>query len=178
MAFQHEIDFLKGSILNSAYAWDWDMQRRMAALKAPDYLLGVRRELLQGDISREWTHWIVEQFFDVDYLNQEATFPKVCGDVQESLDYLVGQQLSDDDKINLSEVITEHLIKKIERENTEKRRPPITQKIRKELISIYGDRPRCWLTGYQFSSQAVEKFIDSDPRELPLPLYVDKYMPI
>jgi hypothetical protein len=81
--------------------------------------------------------------------------------------------LSDDDKINLSEVITEHLIKKIERENTEKRRPPITQKIRKELISIYGDRPRCWLTGYQFSSQAVEKFIDSDPRELPLPLYVD-----
>lgn len=51
---------LAGSILQPNNNWDISVQRELSALKNPDYLIGPRVDLLQGDISREWFKWIVD----------------------------------------------------------------------------------------------------------------------
>lgn len=172
---------IQSSTLSTELNWDWNNQTDLAALKPPEMLMGVRRDLMQGDISREWCKWIVEQFIDEKFFLKDCDFPFVYEEVSVSLRLLFGQQYSDEDRQSISIHITHLVIERVRLIKAEnRRRKPITKSIKESLLSIYGETPRCWLTGYQFTKEAIHNFTASSDEKLSLilPKYVDKHKPI
>ncbi|WP_298771798.1 HNH endonuclease domain-containing protein [uncultured Shewanella sp.] len=172
---------MAGSILQSSNNWDLDVQKKLSEYKAPDYLMGPRGSLLQGDISREWFKWIVDQFVDKSFLNNTIHYYQVYSDVLLSVEHLVGNQKDDDDKKNIAKLISDVVFERIKFLNSEERRRKIISlSLKEDLLSIYGPKPRCWLTGLEFSSDALFNFTAKkiDKVSLKLPVYVDKYRPI
>lgn len=177
-----DIDFqLAASILESNNNWDISTQKQLSALKNPDYLIGPRVDLLQGDISREWYKWIVDQFVDKSLLDSNVNYFQIYADVGKCVELLVGNQKDADDKEELTKSISNMVEKRIKFLNSEQqRRKAISTNIKEDLLSIYGQQPRCWLTGLKFSDEALNNFTakKADKVDLKLPRYVDKYRPI
>lgn len=172
---------IQSSTLSTEMNWDWSNQKDLAELKPPEVLMGVRRDIMQGDISREWCKWIVEQFIDDRFLQKECTFPFVYSEVSECLKLLFGMQYSYDERQEIAIHISNLVIERVGHINAEKkRRSGITKGIKESLLAIYGEQPRCWLTGYKFSQEALHNFTASKNEKLPLilPKYIDKYKPI
>lgn len=172
---------LSSSVLSSGSLWDLKNQKELAGLKPPELLMGVRTDLLQGDVSREWCKWIIEQFIDHDFINSEVSFIKIYKEVSKSLTILLGKQIDDDDKILIGKHLSNLVLERVEFiKEEQQRRKGITREIKEELLSIYGASPRCWLTGYKFSKEAVFNFTASklDKVNLTLPTYIDRYRPI
>lgn len=172
---------LAGSILQPNNNWDISVQRELSALKNPDYLIGPRVDLLQGDISREWFKWIVDQFVDKSFFSKTTNYYKIYADVKQSIEFLVGNQKNCDDKNEITRLISNRVEERINFLNLEeRRRKAITLSVKEDLLSIYGPKPRCWLTGLEFSNDALFNFTakQADKVSLKLPTYVDKYRPI
>lgn len=172
---------LSGSILHPNNNWDISVQRGLSELKTPDYLIGPRVDLLQGDISREWFKWIVDQFVDKCFFDKGTNYFKIYADVEASIEHLVGNQRDHDAKKELVSLISDMVSKRIEFLVSEKKsRKPLSKSIKEDLLAIYGPNPRCWLTGYKFSDDAIFNFTakQADKVELVLPSYVDRYRPI
>lgn len=172
---------LNSSVLSCDSSWDLKNQKELAGLKPPDLLMGIRTDLLQGDITREWCKWIIEQFIDHEFLISEVSFIRVYKEVSDCLERMLGKQIDNDDKLEISKHISNLVLERIEYiKEEERRRKSITTDIKEELLTIYGTNPRCWLTGYKFSKEAIFNFTASkvDKVELNLPIYVDRYRPI
>lgn len=172
---------LAGSVLQADNNWDLGIQKKLAEYKTPDYLIGARGSLLQGDISREWFKWIVDQFVDSSFFHGSVNYFQVYTDVERSIEHLVGNQRDDDDKKNLTKSISDMVFERIKFLNTEeRRRKNISTSIKEDLLGIYGPKPRCWLTGIEFTEAALHNFTakSADKVDLKLPTYVDKYRPI
>jgi hypothetical protein len=172
---------LNSSVLSCDSSWDLTNQKELAGLKPPELLMGIRTDILQGDISREWCKWIIEQFIDNDFLSSEISFIKVYKEVSTCLTLLLGKQLDDDDKDQIAKHLSNLVLERVEYIKEDKqRRKNISKEIKEELLTIYGDKPRCWLTGYEFTKEAVFNFTANklDKVDLILPIYVDRYRPI
>jgi len=170
---------LSSCILQPNNNWDLSIQKELSALKSPDYLIGPRVDLLQGDISREWFKWIVDQFVDRKFFDNKVNYFQIYDDVNRSIDYLVGNQKDHEDKKEISRLISNMVEQRINFLNSEKRRRiPISNDIKEDLLKIYG--PRCWLTGLRFSDKALFNFTakKAEKINLQLPTYVDRYRPI
>ncbi|EJL6603023.1 TPA: hypothetical protein PMB21_001260 [Vibrio cholerae] len=177
-----EIKHLNSSILSDESAWSWSDQVALSSLKSPDILIGARRDLLQGDISREWVKWIVEQFIDHKYINSEYSYVSIYGDVHDSVSRLVGLQVHEEEKREIVSKISDLVIDRVKLLKKEWSRKPITLNVKEELLEIYSidNRVRCWLTGYEFSKEAIYNFQSpkSEHLSLKLPEYVDRIKPI
>lgn len=172
---------IQNSVLNSEGAWDWEVQQEISHIKAPDLLLGVRRDMMHGEIIREWSKWIIEQFIDENNIKNNITFPKVVADIYPCVCELVGNQISHEDKSEIAKAISQIVFNRINQLTAIKeRRTRISLQMKKHLLSIYGPRPRCWLTGYEFTNEAIHNFTakQSEFLQISLPILVDKYKPM
>ncbi|AXT38445.1 hypothetical protein D1814_07060 [Alteromonas sp. BL110] len=172
---------LAGSILQPNNNWDISVQKQLSAFKNPDYLIGPRVDLLQGDISREWFKWIVDQFVDKRFFNEKTNFFEIYTDVRDSIELLIGNQKDEDDKQKISELISISVEQRINfLKQDDRNRKNITTTIKEDLLTIYGQEPRCWLTGLKFSQEAVFNFTAKkvDKQPIQLPTFVDRYRPI
>lgn len=172
---------LKGCILQPEDIWDLDIQKNLSSFKSPDYLMGSRADLLQGDISREWFKWIVDQFVDRSFFDPKTNYYKIYEDVYVTVNKLIGMQKDNEDKKEIAELISDMVKSRVDficKEGA--RRKSITNKVKEDLLEIYGPKPRCWLTGYEFSDEAIYNFTASSDDKVPLklPEFVDKYRPI
>ncbi|WP_068714518.1 HNH endonuclease [Vibrio tritonius] len=177
-----DIRLLASSILSEENVWDWENQRELASLKTPDILLGIRKDIIQGDITREWLRWIIEQFVDYSHIGTNCTIVKVYSDIYSCIDKLIGLQENDDYKINISKQLSKLVLSRMEKLNKSSRRKSISNEVKRDLIDIYssGDSLRCWLTGYEFSPEAIFNFDapKSERVNLKLPEFVDRLKPI
>ncbi|MCO7189518.1 MULTISPECIES: HNH endonuclease signature motif containing protein [unclassified Pseudoalteromonas] len=172
---------LKGSICQPNNNWDMSIQKELSALKTPDYLIGPRVDILQGDISREWFKWIVDQFVDSRFFEEDINFFKIYESVKESVDILVGGQKDSDDKLSIARLVSEMVEERIKfLISDSKRRKSISKNMKEDLLAIYGPEPRCWLTGVKFTDEAIYNFTakQEDKVNFDLPVYIDKYRPI
>lgn len=161
--------------------WDWDSHYEISNIKPPELLMGVRKDLLQGDIYIEWFRWIVEQFIEREYLHKAPSFPFVFESIHKEISVLVGMQISDEQKIFLSKHISRLVIDRVSiYHNKKSTRKAISLETKLSLLDIYGKKPRCWLTGYQFTDEAIFNFTEpkSEHLALKLPVYVDRLRPI
>lgn len=175
---------IENSILNKDSLWDFKVQKHLSNTKFPDYLIGTRRDIVQGDISREWLNWIVSQFLDSSFFIKETKFIEIYSNVLTSIKLLSGLNISSDEISPLCIEISKN-IKNILDENQKKKekRKSISRSIKEDLLSIYSYRGelRCWLTGYKFTEDAIYNFLKTPKEELvelKLPVFIDKYRPI
>ncbi|EPY7206372.1 hypothetical protein ACXEIO_003325 [Klebsiella quasipneumoniae] len=172
---------IQSSVLNPEGAWDWDMQKEIANIKPPDLLMGVRRDMMHGEIIREWSKWIIEQFIDERNITDDISFPLILSDINQTISELVGKQISSSDKREIVIAISRVVFNRVEQLNRLRaKRASITNQLKCDLLSIYGPRPRCWLTGYQFSDEAIHNFTakKGEMRDIKLPVFIDKYKPM
>jgi len=172
---------LSGNILQPNNNWDLSVQKKLSTLKNPDYLIGPRVDLLQGDISREWCKWIIDQFVDISFFDKSTNYYQIYADVHKSVDFLIGNQKDYDDKKEIARLISNMVEERINLINLEeRRRKSISIPIKEDLLGIYGPKPRCWLTGLEFSDEALYNFTAKKVDKVPLtlPLYLDKFRPI
>ncbi len=143
--------------------------------------MGVRKDLLQGDIYIEWFRWIVEQFIDKEYLYNIPSFPFVFERIYKEIGSLVGMQVSSEEIISLSKQVATLVIDRVSVYHSRSlTRKTISIDTKMALLDIYGNKPRCWLTGYQFTDEAIFNFTEPKCEQLPLnlPIYVDRLKPI
>lgn len=172
---------IQNSVLNPDSTWDWDMQQEISHIKPPDFLMGVRRDMMHGEIIREWSKWIIEQFIDEKNINKNISLPAIINDINITIGELVGKQISVEDKKEIVKAISTIVFNRVEQLNMSKlKRSNISNKIKQDLLGIYGPKPRCWLTGYQFSDEALYNFTarKGEYLELKLPTFIDKYKPM
>ena len=177
----HTIKQITSSTLSKDLNWDWSNQTDLASLKPPETLMGVRKDVMQGDITREWCKLIVEQFIDESFLSETCSFAKVYKEVSICVHNLTGMQYTDSDKKNISIHISQLVLERVKVIVEGKRkRSRISALDKTNLLDIYGKEPRCWLTGYKFSKEAIYNFTadKGEQIDLKLPLFVDKYKPI
>lgn len=179
-AYIHDIKQIQGNSFSGLNSWNWQAQIELAGFTAPDLLMGIRKDMVKGDVTREWYKWIVEQFIEQRYLETPVTFPYIYADVLKTVESLIGIQMSHDDKIEISKVISDLVLKRLKIIQTERNRRRITKSLKGELLQIYGTQPRCWLTGYKFTEEAIFNFTCSAEEKITLekPFYIDRYMPI
>ena len=172
---------IQNSVLNPEGTWDWDLQQEISHIKPPDFLMGVRRDMMHGEIIREWSKWIIEQFIDEKNIKQDISLPVILNDINLTIGELVGKQISGDDKKEIVKAISKIVFNRVGQLNMLKaKRSNISNRIKCDLLEIYGPKPRCWLTGYQFSDEAIYNFTarKGETLELTLPTFVDKYKPM
>ncbi|EAU1380284.1 hypothetical protein DJ428_10455 [Salmonella enterica] len=144
----------------------------------PDPMLEFRRDLLKGDMYREWGRWFIEQFIDVKYLSSNVTYPEIFYDVFRIIDTICGWTYDRTDKMEVSGIISRYVLQRVKiiTESNKRRRVSLSE--RRELLDLLGEKPRCWLTGMPFSPEAIAIFLGERDVKIKLPDYVDKYMPI
>ncbi|MBE0470997.1 MAG: hypothetical protein IBX55_16000 [Methyloprofundus sp.] len=153
----------------------------------PETLIGSGEYLLYGDITREWGHWIIEQFINQKYLTGTASqfgIAEIYADVMDKIEKLYDHKLSYDDiKLNsrkISKLVYSQVQLFNQASNMQARRS-ISLEMKENLLNTFGPKPRCWLTGYEFSEEVIENFISSSGKgttDLVLPRYIDQYLPI
>lgn len=174
---------ISGTVLLSENNWDFNSQKELSEFTPPDILIGTRKDVLKGDISREWARWIIEQFIDSKFLNNEVNFIKVYSEIKQNINYLVGIALSNEEKEDICQHLSSIVLDRITfiKKDREKRKG-INKKTKEELLFLYStdDEVRCWLTGYKFSKEAIHNFTCSkdEKMNIKLPTFVDKYRPI
>lgn len=172
---------IQNSVLNPDGTWNWEMQQEISHIKPPDLLMGVRRDMMHAEIIREWSKWIIEQFIDEKNITHNISFAVILNDINLTISELVGKQMSAGDKkeivISISRMVFDRII---QLNKLKQKRISISHHIKNDLLTIYGPKPRCWLTGYQFSDEAIHNFTarKDESLEIKLPALIDKYKPM
>jgi hypothetical protein len=172
---------IQNSVLNPEGTWDWTVQQDISDIKPPDMFMGARRNMMHGEIIREWSKWIIEQFIDEKYISKNIGFTFIFKDVYTTLSSLVGMQVTDCEKKEIAKTISQIVIQRIEQIIALKeRRLGISMRTKQDLLSIYGPKPRCWLTGHQFSDEAIHNYTarKSEYRAIKLPTFIDRFKPM
>lgn len=180
MTMNHYTDIaaLIGSVLNHKDVWNANSQFEISALNFPEQLLGRRKDLLRGDIHREWGRWFIEQFMDEKYYKKEINYPMVWIDVKEILDNILGWEYEDEKKKYIARVITQYVIEQVELSKKSRKRNVISLDDKNFLLSLHNKQPRCWLTGVPFSENAIDTFLGYRYKSIDLPSFIDRYLPI
>ncbi|KUJ00071.1 HNH endonuclease domain-containing protein [Vibrio sp. MEBiC08052] len=178
----NELKHLSSSLLSEESAWSWSDQVELAGIKPPDMLMGIRRDLLQGDISREWVKWVIEQFIDHKYLKSNCSYVWIFSDIYKNIESLIGLQASNEVKMDIAKIISKLVKDRIDWIKSEYSRKSFSVKLKEDLLDAYMSegKVRCWLTGYEFSKDAIFNFqsTKSDKVKINLPEYVDRIRPI
>lgn len=165
--------------MNPENIWCNTTQNDLSHMIFPDSFLGPRRDLLKGDMYREWGRWFIEQFIDEKYLINGTSYVEVLYDVYAIVGQIVGWSYDEKNKREIAGVISQYVVNRVKyciKDGIKRRK--ITNYEKLDLLNILGVQPRCWMTGLLFSEQAIEAFLGNKSAVIPLPAFVDKYMPI
>ncbi|AEN63237.1 hypothetical protein Entas_0483 [Enterobacter soli] len=173
-----DIAALIGSVLNQDDVWNTTSQASISSMNFPDQLLGRRKEILRGDIHREWGRWFIEQFMDERYFIENINYPKVFLEVNAILKNILSWDFEEDKVKTLARIITKYVLDQVQFVKSTRKRKVLDNKDKSFLLSLYSSQPRCWLTGLPFSDNAIDLFLGYEPGPIMLPEFVDKYLPI
>lgn len=173
-----DIAALIGSVLNQEDVWNANSQATISSMNFPDQLLGRRKDLLRGDIHREWGRWFIEQFIDEKYFKQNVNYPVVLVDVKKILDSILSWDFEEEKIRELTRIITKYVLEQVDLAKSTRRRKVLDYRDKSFLLSLSKEQPRCWLTGVAFSEVAVNQFLGYETGSIILPDFIDKYLPI
>lgn len=178
MTQSNDIAALIGSVLNHEDVWDANSQSSISSITFPDQLLGRRKDLLRGDIHREWGRWFIEQFMDEKYYKNNINYPIVWKDVKNILNNILSWDYEEEKIKNIAKIITKYVLDQVYLARASRKRKVLSYRDRGFLLSLFKEQPRCWLTGIPFSENAIDKFLGHGSRDIILPDYIDKHLPI
>lgn len=179
MSFDQDINFIINSIMSPENMWCNHTQNELSHMSFPDSFLGPRRDLLKGDMYREWGRWFIEQFIDERYLTNGTSYVEMLRDVYTIVNSIVGWTYDEKSRKEIAGIISKYVMKRVNfcvSDNTKRRK--LTKLDKHDLLYFLGSSPRCWMTGLLFQETAIDIFLGDREAKIKLPSFVDKYMPI
>jgi hypothetical protein len=175
MELNHIADFLAGSVGVEKKHWSSQGVASMAARALPDGLLGIRSAILRADINLLWARWFIESICGPSFgVQAQRGYAFVLGAVREQIDIRFSDYPSDE-RSGLARVMARFVLE--ETNQLKQERQPLSREDKLNLLDAAGEPPRCWMCGYAFDEFAVESFLMSLPRALPLKTFVDFMKP-
>lgn len=174
----HELHFLKAALRSEDW-WRSDSLEALASMSPPDLLFGRRSALLKGDAYREWARWFAYSFADPTFLalDPKVDYPHVFSRVFISAKEKLRHCLPSE-RTEISSTVASFLFEEVQYIRNLKKRVSLSMRQRQDLLDRSGSPPRCWITGWQFDSAAIDKFLGDGAGQPKLPLYVDVIRPI
>lgn len=170
-------DFIKGLPITPESKWSRDSLAKLALCNAEEPLFRDRKTLLKADQLGLWTRWFLEGLASpLSFLDESNTKFHVFDIVYKGIEamYPTSDRLS---KRELADAISEHLYAEVTRLRNHEGRDRATTEKRRELIEA-SSPPRCYLCGYSFSKEAIDKFLGVKGRDpINIPDLVDIFRP-
>jgi HNH endonuclease len=148
--------FVEGAVGSSSTAWNQDKLRSIAQLNVPEFLLGVRQEILRADIHIVWARWFAEALGDPIRFPDSVDYGTVYASALNGVKNLKLFAKSAEQRYIASKV-ADALLAAVQRRARAKRKV-FSQGVREDLLERSGYVPRCWMCGYAFEQLAIAKF--------------------
>lgn len=157
----------------------WDKEK-LAAIRdnrPPDCIFNGQRLLLESDIKTLWSSWFVGLFFD-SKIKKKVDHVLIFESTWKYIEQSSFRIWPKPEKRRLAAEITKEIKAQLQSRGLAKRET-LSIDEKKQLLDDSGCPARCWLTGYQFSDWAVDKFLGRTNTTPPKsPRFVDYLKPM
>lgn len=171
-------DFLAASLADPGAPWSVDGLRGIARLQVPERVLGNFGDVLRGDIHRQWASWFLGTICDVDsYVRSGTEYPFIFADVLGRIRSTM-TELDDRDVGELASQVAKLAFGEAQRRAGNRSRTPLDPALRRQLIDLADGRPHCWICGWRFQAEAVDRFLEMSDRLPEQPRLIDVFKPI
>ena len=169
-----------GEILDDFASWDSVRIADLARSGLQDYLVLDKGALTSGEGLASCARWFANHLVDPGiYRSKTPDYIEVFGDLISAIKASpLASRLSIESRVLASE-IAPYVLAQAKALNSKRKRQQISFEDRTLLLDLAGRTPRCWLTGYEFKQEAIDRYSNvGQARVAPLPYYVDLLRPI
>jgi hypothetical protein len=166
-----EVDhFLERAFLDNFSQWDQGALTKISTILEPDVVLGARKTALRADIKSLWARWFVEGLYDP-HKPKGHNFTEIYSKVKRSINDF--NAINTENNISIAKELTRVIYAEISQKQ-DANRIQFSQKQKETLLVLAGKEARCSICGYNFSSYAIDSFLNKDLyNELGRPLFID-----
>lgn len=174
----HLHDFLSASLANQSASWSLDGLRSIARLQVPDRVLGTMGDVLRGDAHRQWASWFMGTICDVDaYVRSEAEYAYIFSDVLNSIRSTM-TELNKKEVEELASQVAKLTHGEARRRAGNRSRTPLERALRYQLVDLADGKPHCWVCGWRFQQEAIDRFLGLSADSPEVPPLIDVFKPI
>lgn len=149
----------------------------LSAAPPPESMLKRNDIVLRADAHALWFRWFVEGLCNpLRYVDGSMTVVDVIADTKARVDNLYAGE-PQDERGELAKRIAIHVMAEVER-HRQLKRVGASSVQKRELVDAAGTKPRCWMCGFAFSQEAIDRFLrKANCEEVKLPEFVDILRP-
>ncbi len=171
-------DFLSASLSDPGAPWSRSGLRSVARLQVPDRVFGSLEDVLRGDVHRQWASWFLGTICDVDAYARSGTeyayiFTHVLARIRSTM-----TELSERDVNELASQVAKLVHAEARRRAGIRARAPIDKTLRRQLVDLADGKPYCWVCGWRFQPEAVDRFLELSEDLPEVPDLIDIFKPI
>lgn len=170
-------DFLSASLADSGAPWSRGGIRSISRLQVPERVLGNLGDVLRGDIHRQWASWFLGTICDVDaYASADTEYAYIFTDVLAHIQASM-TELNIRDAQELAIHVAKLAHGEARRRAVNRSRTQIDRALRRQLVD-HEDKPHCWICGWRFQPEAIDRFLDLSEDLPEAPTLIDIFKPI
>ena len=159
MSFALLSEYLSEVSDDPATVWNWAELVKLAGKAPPDAVLPRHAPMLRADTYAIWVRWFVEGLCNpLRYVEDEKkTVIDVYADTLARVDALYPQEPKDEREA-FAGTVARRVMREVERRRR-LGRTGASSALKQELIDRAPHDPRCWICGYKFEQDAVDRFL-------------------
>lgn len=169
-------EFVGATLADPRNQWSNSKMSAISGLATPDEVVGIREVLLRSDIHSLWARWFMEAICDPQrFVDSKFNY----GDIFKEVASEVGRLFTKfplDERENFGRELARLVNAEVERRRNRERNQP-SPKTRRFLIDISTPAPHCWICGYRFNKEIINKFLKLESVKPSLPQFVDYLKP-
>lgn len=171
-------DFLSASLADPGAPWSKDGLRGIARLQVPDRVFGNLEDVLRGDVNRQWANWFLGTICDVDaYARAGTEYAFIFTDVLSCICATM-TELSTRDAKELASQVAKLAHGEARRRADNTTRAPLDKALRRQLVDLADGKPYCWVCGWRFQIEAIDRFLALSEVLPEAPGLIDVFKPI
>lgn len=178
MSLERINQYLASTPHGPASTWNMSELLKISSTTFPEQLLDRNETILRADIHALWFRWFTEGLCNpLRYVKDETkTIIHVQTDTYARLSSLFAND-PEPQRLRLTEQLAFHIMSEVTRQR-QLGRTTASLNEKQELIDDSGDVPRCWICGFAFSKDAIDRFLKKRNGITLQPLeFVDVLMP-
>lgn len=171
-------DFLSASLADPGASWSRNGLQGIARLQVPERVLGGLSDMLRGDANRQWASWFLGTICDVDsYARLGTDYPYIFADV---LEYVRSSmtELTEKEVRELAGQVAKLAHGEARRRTVNRARVSSDRLLRQQLVDLAEGNPHCWVCGWRFQQEAIDRFLDLSESSPAAPTLIDIFKPI
>ena len=168
--------FISTTLAEPQSQWLYSKISEISGLAVPDAIVGIREDLLRSDVYSLWARWFMEAICDPQrFVNSKYRYADIFKAVIDEISR-VFTSYPYDERVNFGKELARLVDAEVTRRRN-KERGQIDLKTRRFLVDISSPIPYCWICGYRFSKEAIDRFLKLENTNPSLPQFVDYLKP-